>query len=381
MNWLTSTLKGDRYIWMIVIALSVISLLAVYSSTGTLAYKYQAGNTEYYLLKHLGLMLFGLVIMYMAHLVNYTYYSRVAVILLWISVPLLLFTLLFGSDINEAKRWITLPIINITFQTSDLAKLALILYTARMLSKKQGEVQEFWTGFMPIIIPVALVCIIIAPADLSTAAVLFATCMLLMFIGRISLKYMFSLAGVAVAGLALLLLIAWAVPDAGRMGTWKNRIEAFMDGEQESYQAKQAKIAIAKGQVFGNGPGKSTQRNFLPHPYSDFIYAIIIEEYGLMGGGFLVFLYLLFLFRTIRIVMRSPKAFGAFMAVGLSLSLVLQGMVNMAVAVGLFPVTGLTLPLVSMGGTSLIFTSMAVGIILSVSRDVEELENPGYAAE
>ncbi len=379
MHWITNKLKGDRIIWGIVILLSLLSLLAVYSSTGTLAYKYQSGNTEYYLLKHFMLLALGVRLMYLAHLVNYPYYSRIAQVLLYIAIPLLVITLLFGSDINEAKRWLTLPIINVSFQTSDLAKLALIMYTARLLSRKQNDIKDFNKAFMPIVLPILLICLLIAPADLSTAALLFITCLLLMFIGRIKFTYMLYLGGIGIAGLGLLIMVIMLLPDHGRLGTWQNRVESFLEGDVESYQVTQSKIAIAKGQFFGRGPGKSTQRNFLPHPYSDFIYAIVIEEYGLLGGAMLLFLYLLFLFRTVRIVIKAPKAFGALLAVGLSLSLVIQAMINMAVAVNLLPVTGLTLPFISMGGTSLIFTSLAVGIILSVSRDVEELENAQLA--
>ena len=374
MDWFVNKVKGDRIMWLIILLLSLISLLAVYSSTGTLAYKFQSGNTEYYILKHFMLLVFGLGFMYLAHLVNHTYYSKIALLLLYISIPLLVVTFVFGANINEAKRWLTLPIINVTFQTSDLAKLALIMYTARLLSRKQGNIKDFRSAFVPIMIPILLICGLIAPEDLSSAVVLFVTCILLMFIGRINLKHIFILVGAGIAGLGLIILLIIVLPEQGRLGTWQSRIESFLEHDKQSYQTKQSKIAIAKGEFFGKGPGKSMQRNFLPHPYSDFIFAIIIEEYGLMGGAIIVLLYLAFLFRTIKIVIKSPKAFGALLALGLSLSIVIQAMVNMAVNVSLLPVTGLTLPFISMGGTSLIFTSMAVGIILSVSRNVEEKE-------
>lgn len=370
-------LEGDRMIWWIVLALSAFSILAVYSSTGTLAYKYQSGNTEYYLIKHLSLLAFSLLLMWGAHMVPYRYYAKIAKIALYASVPLLLYTLLFGTDLNDAKRWITLPIINFSFQTSDLAKLALIMFMARMLTIKQGVINDFGSAFIPLILPVVVICGLIAPADLSTAAVLFATCLLLMFIGRVNWLHIAGLVGVSILAGALFIAMLFALPEdflneTGRMGTWKSRIEAFADGDAaESYQVVQSKIAIAKGGVIGSGPGKSTQRNFLPHPYSDFIYAIILEEYGLFGGATVLFLYLAFLYRSIKIVTRSPKAFGALLAVGLSMSLVIQAMIHMAVAVNLLPVTGLTLPLISMGGTSLFFTSVSVGIVLSVSRSIE----------
>ncbi len=372
-------LQGDKVIWMIVFVLSLFSVLAVYSSTGTLAFKYHEGNTEYYLIKHIALMIFGLGLMYAAHRVPYQYYAKAAQILLIVSIPLLAYTLFFGSDINQAKRWITLPVINISFQTSDLAKLALIMFLARVLSIKQGNIKDFQGAFVPILLPVFLVCALIAPADLSTAVVLFGTSLILMFLGRVDLKHILGLMGASLLAAFLFISFLKIMPEdslkgMGRMATWKARIEAFSGDEAgaESYQVAQSKIAIAKGGILGMGPGNSTQRNFLPHPYSDFIYAIIIEEYGLIGGSFLVLLYLLFLFRSINIVMKSPKAFGALLAAGLSLSLVIQAFIHMGVSVNLLPVTGLTLPMVSMGGTSLFFTSISVGIILSVSRTVEE---------
>ena len=377
---LVKNIKGDRYIWAIVLVLSLFSLLAVYSSTGTLAYKYRAGNTEYYLMKQILIIGGGLGLMYFTHLINYKYFSRISQILYYLSVVLLIITLFFGTDINEAKRWITLPGVNLTFQTSDLAKFALIMYLARMLSKKQDMVRSFSEGFWPTIFPVVVICGLIAPEDLSSALVLFSTSVLIMFVGRIHLAYIGGLVGISLLCVGLFVTLLFTLPEEsmpGRMTTWKARIEAFanLNGEQEEpYQLVQSKIAIAKGGFFPNGPGNSTQRNFLPHPYSDFIYAIIIEEYGFFGGVFIVFLYLAFLVRSAFIVRKAPKAFGALLAFGLALSLTIQAMINMSVAVGLVPVTGLTLPLVSMGGSSTIFVSLAFGIILSVSRDAEQLE-------
>jgi len=371
-------IKGDKYIWVIVLILSLFSLLAVYSSTGTLAYKYRAGNTEYYLMKQVLIIGGGLVLMYLTHLINYKYFSRISQILYYLSIILLVLTLFFGTDINEAKRWITLPGVNLTFQTSDLAKFALIMYLARMLSKKQDMVRSFSEGFWPTIFPVFIICGLIAPEDLSSALVLFSTSVLVMFVGRIHIAYIGGLIALSVITIGLFITLLFTLPEEsmpGRMTTWKARIVSFMntDGE-EPYQLVQSKIAIAKGGFIPNGPGNSTQRNFLPHPYSDFIYAIIIEEYSFFGGVFVVFLYLAFLIRSGLIVRKSPKAFGALLAFGLALSLTIQAMINMGVAVGLLPVTGLTLPLVSMGGSSTIFVSLAFGIILSVSRDIEQLE-------
>jgi cell division protein FtsW len=253
-----------------------------------------------------------------------------------------------------------------------LAKVALIIFVARMLAKNQDKIKDFKTGFLPIIIPVALICGLILPANFSTAAVLFSTCLVLMFIGRVSAKYILSLMGIGVVGLGLFIGIALMVGYEGRIKTWQKRIENFSNPESEAnYQTQQAKIAIAKGGLLGQGPGNSTQRNFLPHPYSDFIYAIILEEYGLAGGVMVLLLYLLLLYRAVLIVRRSPKAFATMLAIGCAFSLVFQAMINMAVAVNLFPVTGQPLPMLSMGGTSIWFTSIALGIILSVSRDVE----------
>jgi cell division protein FtsW len=379
MNWILSKTKGDIWIWMVVAFLSLVSLLAVYSSTGTLAYKFQSGNTEYYLFKHLSLMIVGLALMWFAHLIDYRYYSRISQILLFISIPLLLYTLLFGNEINQASRWITIPFTGQTFQSSDLAKLALIMYLARELSKRQENIKDFKKSFVPILLSVCAVIGLIAPANFSTALMLFGTSCLIMLIGRISFKQIF-LSGIAV-GLILLVVIFFGP----RRETYKSRINTFMSQEQvdpdKSFQSDQSKIAIATGGVFGKGPGNSSQRNYLPHPYSDFIFSIIIEEYGLVGGALVLLAYLFFLFRSIKIITKAPKAFGALLACGLSFSLVIQAFANMAVAVNLMPVTGVPLPLVSMGGTSILFTSIAFGIILSISRNIEEMEKEEKANE
>ena len=373
MNFFDKYLKGDKVIWSVVLLLSIFSLLAVYSSIVTLAYKYHGGDTLYYLFKHGMMLIIGFAFMLLVHRLNFKYYSRISQIALYISAPLLLLTLSFGANINDASRWLVIPVINQTFQTSDLAKLALIIYLARELSRRQDKIKDFKMAFIPIMIPVLVICGLILPANFSTAAMLFTTSLIVMFIGRISLKYIFSLIGIGVGALMLMMLIAKTQPELlPRMDTWVKRVESFSSGEREgNYQAEQAKIAIATGGIFGKGPGGSTQRNFLPHPYSDFIYAIIIEEYGLIGGVFIILLYLVLFFRGIRIAQKSEKTFGSLMAIGLSFSLVFQAMINMAVAVNLFPVTGQPLPLVSMGGTSIWFTCLAIGIILSVSAKNE----------
>ncbi len=370
-----NSFKGDKVIWIVVLILSIFSILAVYSSTCTLAYKYQYGNTEYYLLKHFIILVFGLILMYGTHLIRYTYFSKISKIALIISMLLLLLTIFTGKNLNEASRWLTLPGTSMTFQSSDIAKLALIMYLARTLSKKQDEMKDFKSAFFPVMLPVIAVCGLILPANFSTAAVLFVNCVILMFIGRIKLKYIFSLLGIGVVALSIFLLILFSLPEnsQGRLMTWKNRIENFNNPDEEnSYQVKQAKIAIATGGVIGKFPGNSTQRNFIPHPYSDFIYAIIIEEYGIVGGIVILLLYLILLFRAVKISTRIPRNFGIFLAMGCCFELVFQAMVNMGVAVNLLPVTGQPLPLISMGGTSLLFTSISVGIILSVSRETVE---------
>ncbi len=378
MNWLLQHTKGDKWIWLIIFALTLFSMLAVYSSTGTLAYRFQEGNTSYYIFKHMSMIIAGLGLMYVAHLVNYRYYSRAAQLLLFISIPLLIFTLFFGSEINQASRWVKLPGTSLTFQTSDIAKLALVMFLARELSKRQEKIKNFKEAFLPIIASVLVICGLIAPANLSTALLVFGTSVLLLLIGRISAK---QIAIVCLAGSVLVSTVVFFGP---RRETYKSRVTAFLHPEKadpdKKFQTDQAKIAIATGGIFGKGPGNSTQRNFLPSPFADFIFAIIIEEYGLFGAGFLIMLYLVLLYRCIRIVTLSPKAFGALLAAGLSFSLVIQAFANMAVAVNLFPVTGVALPLVSMGGTSILFNSIAFGIILSVSRDIEELKKGGELA-
>jgi cell division protein FtsW len=369
MERLISKTKGDRWIWLIVILLSVWSLLAVYSATGTLAYKKGVGS-EQFLIKHLVMIIGGIALMYFSHLLDYRYYAGISKVLMVLTIPLLAYTLLFGANVNEASRWVTIPIINQTFQTSDLAKLALITFLARTLSKKQENIKDVKKAFLPIMASVCVVFVLIALANLSTALMLFGVSILLLIMGRISIKQ------ISIVGLAGVVLLGAVMMLGPIRKTYISRIDTFIHPEKadpdKAFQSNHAKIAIATGGIFGKGPGNSTQRNFLPHPYSDFVFALIIEEYGMVGGVGLVLLYLLFLYRCVLIVTDSPKAFGALLAAGLSFSLTIQAFANMAVAVGLGPLTGVPLPLVSMGGTSILFTSVAFGIILSVSRDIEE---------
>ena len=393
---LLKSTRGDKVIWALVLLLVLVSLLAVYSATGSLAYKKYKGNTEVYLFKQIAFIAIGFCIIYFAHRVNYTIYSKLARIIFILSLPLLLYTLFFGVTMNEGSRWIRVPVINMTMQTSDLAKLALFMFLARLLSRKQEKIKDFKKGFLPVMMPIAITCLLIAPANLSTALLLCASCMLLLFIGRVSAKHLLLVVGIALIPVAFLLMAATIKHKSStneelvagkekssklfaRVDTWIGRVENFMYGSQtvnddDNYQINQAKIAIARGGWFGNGPGNGEARNFLPQAYNDYIFATLIEEYGLIGGAFILFIYLVFLYRSIRLFKQCPFAFGAFLALGLSFTLVIQAMANMAVNVNLFPVTGVTLPLISMGGSSFLFTCLSIGIILSVARNVEQLE-------
>lgn len=367
-------LKGDPYIWFVVFALSIYGVLAVYSSTGTMAWQKRGGDTEYYLLKHSALLVFGLFTMWLTHMVNIQYFSRIAQIMLILSVPLLIYTLLFGVEINDARRWVMLPGIGLTVQTSDFAKLALVAYVARFMAKRQGEVHDFKKTLLPILGVILFICLLIFPEDFSTSAVLFLTSMLVLFLGRIPLKQVVLLMGIGalVLGSAFAYVMNTDV-EFGRIATMKSRITAFTDGSEDggTYQSRQAKIAVARGGFTGTGPGRSRQKNFLPSPFADFIYAIVIEEYGsLFGGLALMVLYLLLLYRAFRIVLKSDNSLAALLSIGLAFSLVVQALINMGVAVNLLPVTGLALPIVSRGGTSILFVSIAFGIILSASRTI-----------
>lgn len=367
-NWVQKNLKGDPVIWGIVFCLSVISILVVYSATGSLAFKRMGGNTEYYLLKHGGLVVLSLAVMWVAHKIDYRYYSKLARLSLWLSVPLLIATWKFGVTLNDADRWVTIPLINQSFQPSDFAKLALIAGIAAYLSKRQSTIRENKEAFLEVLAWSASICGLIALANLSTAILLFCTSVLVMFIGRVPGRF---LAMMFVTGI---MAVSVALMVGQRKDTAISRVNSFLYSEEVPYQAEQAFIAVATGGVLGKGPGNSEQRNFLPHPYSDFIFAIIIEEYGMIGALVVIFLYLALLYRGMLAVSKSNRAFGGLLSAGLSFMIVLQAMVNMAVTVGLGPITGLNLPMISMGGTSLLFTGLALGIILSVSRgDLEEL--------
>ncbi len=369
-EWVDANLKGDPVIWVIVILLSILSIFVVYSATGTLAYKNLGGNTEHYLLRHGSLVILSFAGMWAAHLIDYRYYANISRFALIISVPLLIFSWQFGTTLNEASRWIMIPIINKTFQPSDLAKLALITQLASMLAQRQQNIKDFKESLIPILLWCGLICGLIAMTDLSTAALLLVTCMILLFIGRVPMKYLVMLTFVGLLAGA----IAFSIGE--RRETAISRIQDFMNPEEIPFQAKQSYIAIATGGFIGKGPGNSIRRNNLPHSYSDFIFAIIVEEYGLIGASIVILLYLGLLYRGLLTATKSERAFGGLLSAGLSLALVMQAMVNIGVAVGLLPITGLPLPLVSMGGTSLIVTGLSIGIILSVSRgEKDEFNN------
>ncbi|MDQ3100108.1 MAG: FtsW/RodA/SpoVE family cell cycle protein [Bacteroidota bacterium] len=379
MNAFLNKLRGDRVIWMTALFLGLISLLAVYSAISSLAFKREGGSTLHFLFKH-GLMLAsGFLIMFYASKLKYSMYSRLSQLAIGVTAVLLLLTLILGTNLNDASRWITIPIINQSFQTSDLAKVVLIVYLARVLGKHQAEEWTMREVLVKLMLPVGAICGLILPANFSTAAVLFTVCMIIMFIAQVPMKHMFMIVGSAVLVFGLLLFVAKSAPGLlPRLDTWIARIESFgVVDHDANYQVEHAKIAIASGGLMPNGPGSGASRNFLPHPYSDMIYAFIIEEYGsILGGLGLLLLYLILMFRAVKIAGRCDKKFGSLVAVGLCLMLVMQAMINMAVAVNLVPVTGQPLPLVSMGGTSVWFTCLAIGIVLSVSRSLEEERTP-----
>lgn len=365
-EWTDKHIQGDPVIWMVVLCLSVISILVIYSATGSLAYRNQGGNTEYYLIKHTAMVVLGLGVMWVAHKVDFRYYSKMARYALIASVPLLFYAWQFGATHNDASRWIVVPIVGMQFQPSDLAKMALIAALAGMLSKRQRNIEDLKESLIPMLVWCGVVCGLIAMTNFSTAIMLFLTCMLLLFIGRVPVKYLAML--VIVGGLAG----AIALKMGQRGGTVVNRVENFVSGKEIPPQVMYGNIAMATGGVIGKGPGKSAQRNHLPEAYSDFVFAIIVEEYGTLGGLFVIFLYMVLLYRGMRVMAQSERPFGGLLSAGLTFAIVIQALVNIGVVVGLGPVTGQTLPLVSMGGTSLLFTGLSLGIILSVSRGEQE---------
>ncbi len=363
-EWLRQNLKGDIVIWIIVALLSLASMLIVYSATGTLAYQRGGGYPESFLLKHAFFTGIGLLVMWGVHRINYTYFSRLSRAALLISIPLLILVKVAGVTINGATRWLAIPGTGLTFQPADFARLALIANLAAMLAKRQ-RVQYDWQIFGKMILWVGIICFFIALTSTSTAVLLGFSCFLMLYIGRVPGKYLaVMVVSIGIAGATGLVV-------GQRLDTAQGRIERFL--KRDEYQAKQGFIAIANGGTLGQGLGKSHQRNYLTQAYSDFIYAIIIEEYGIIGGIIIMVLYAILLVRGVQNINETNRAFGGLLSAGLILSIGLQAFTNMAVAVGIFPVTGQPLPLLSMGGTSVLFTCISLGIVLSVSRgDIEE---------
>ncbi len=362
-------LRGDYVIWTIVFALSCLSILVVYSAVSARAFRQTGGNTEYYLFRHVFFLVISLLAMWMTHLVDYKYFSKLSHLLLWVSAALLIFTVFFGETTNQATRRLVVPFIGITFQPSDLAKLALISGLARMLSKRQKNIEDFKEAVLPMLLWCGVICGLIALSDFSTAGLLFLGCMVVMFMGRVSLKHILSLVGFIIIALALALSYGTRKETAQRrIHDWWAVMTDDVGATEVPYQVEHANMAIATGGIFGKGYGNSQERYFLPEAYADYIYAIIIEEGGLLIGTLVLLLYLGLFYRGMRVMARSKDPYGGLLAAGLSFMLVIQALVHMAVVVGVGPVTGLPLPFLSMGGTSLLFSGVSIGVVLSVSR-------------
>ncbi|MGB0186262.1 MAG: FtsW/RodA/SpoVE family cell cycle protein [Flavobacteriaceae bacterium] len=374
-------IKGDRMIWAIVALLAIFSFLPVYSAASNLAYTHGDGQTFSYFIKHFVHLFLGFSIIYAIHRIPYRYFKGLSMVMFPVVLILLLVTLLQGTTIDgaNASRWIRVPFVGFTFQTSTLAALVLMVFVARYLSKIFEQEISFKSSIMPLWLPVFVVLILILPANFSTTAIIFTMVLVLAFLGGYPLKYLGAIVGSGLLVLSFFVLIAKAFPDAmpNRVDTWGSRISNFMDDRdsEEDYQIEKAKIAIATGSLYGLGPGKSVQKNFLPQSSSDFIFAIIIEEYGLLGGLFLLVLYLLLLFRIVVVAQKAETVFGKLLTIGVGLPIIFQALINMGVAVELFPVTGQTLPLISSGGTSIWVTCLGIGIILSVSAKREDIRN------
>ena len=373
MKKFAANIGGEKAIWGLVALLALFSFLPVYSASSNLVYVVGNGTTMGHLVKHGMLLFLGFGIIYGVHKIPTHFFKGLSIIAMPLVLVLLVFTLAQGTTIDgaNASRWIRIPFVGITFQTSNLAAVVLMIYIARYLSKIREKKIAFKESILPLWVPVFLVIVLILPANFSTAAILFFMVLVLCFLGGYPLRYLSGMIGVGLLGLVLFVLTAKAVPDLfpNRVDTWISRIESYWDpaDTEGDYQIEKAKIAIANGGIVGNGAGKSVMKNFLPQSSSDFIYAIIIEEYGLVGGLTLMFIYLLLLFRIIVVANANQSVFGKLLVVGVGLPIVFQALINMAVAVELFPVTGQTLPLISSGGTSIWMTCLAIGIVLSAS--------------
>ena len=375
-----SKLRGDRMIWAITALLAIFSFLPVYSAASSLAYSIGAGHTFSYFIKHFFHLFLGFLIIYAVHKVPYRYFNGLSVLMFPVIVVLLILTISQGLTIGgaNASRWIQIPVVSISFQPSTLAALLLMVFSARFLSKLNPQEFSFKNSIVKFWLPVFLILILILPANFSTTALIFSMVLMLAFVAGYPLRYLGLIFGSGIITLALFIALAKIFPNSmpNRIDTWNNRISNFWGGQEtrQDYQIEKAKIAIASGKIYGVGPGKSIQKNFLPESSSDFIFAIIIEEYGLFGGLFLLLLYLLLLFRIVIVAQKSESEFGKLLSIGVGIPIVFQAFINMGVAVELFPVTGQTLPLISSGGTSIWATCLAIGIILSVSARREELK-------
>lgn len=375
-------IKGDKAIWGVIGFLAIVSFLPVYSASSNLAYMYGDGNTFGYFLKHLVHLFLGVSILYGVHKIPYNYFRGLSIIALPIVIILLIITMAKGTTIDgaNASRWIRLPLVGISFQTSTLAGVVLMTYVARYLSRIKDKTVTFKETILPLWLPVFSVLALVLPANFSTAAIFFAMVVMLVFVGGYPLKYLGIILGTGLVLLTLFILTAKAFPGVfpNRVDTWMSRIDNFADktDTEADYQIEKAKIAIASGGITGLGPGKSVQKNFLPQSTSDFIYAIIVEEFGLIGGFGLMMMYLFLLFRILVVAHKAPSVFGKLLVIGVGIPIIFRAMINMAVAVELFPVTGQNLPLISSGGTSIWMTCLALGMILSVSakREVEVKE-------
>jgi len=378
MTRILRNISGDRTIWAIVAVLAIFSFLPVYSASTNLVGVVGKGTTLGYLLKHAMLLILGFVIIYATHKIPYRYFSGLSVLLIPVVLVLLAYTLYQGNTISgiNASRWISIPFVGIGFQTSTLASVVVMMYLARYLAKNKEKKIVFKESLLQLWLPIGLVMALILPANFSTTAIIFSMVLIIAFLGGYPIKYIGVILGIGILTLALFVLIAKAFPDTiknSRIETWSNRIENFSNpDEEENYQAEKAKLAIASGEIRGKGPGKSIQKNFLPQSSSDFIYAIIVEEFGLIGGVILLLLFLGLLFRIIIVATKTETTFGTLLVLGVGIPIIFQALINMAVAVGLFPVTGQPLPLISTGGTSIWMTCFAIGIILSVSAVREE---------
>lgn len=379
MNNFINSLKGDKGIWALVFLLALISFMPVYSASTNLVYVIGKGSTLGYLVKHLGHLFLGFCIIYFVHKMPYHYTKALSMLLMPLVVVLLIYTMFQGTTIGgaNASRWISIPFIGVSFQTSSLAFIVLMVYVAKYLAKIKEKEFTFKSSLIELWMPVFLVLLLILPANFSTTALIFAMVCMLVFIGQYPLKYLATIIGAGIVTLTLFILMAKAFPDAmpNRVKTWESRIERFTSdtSDEDNYQIDKAKIAIASGRIYGLGPGKSVQKNFLPQSSSDFIYAIIVEEYGLIGGLGILFVYMLLFFRFIVCAHKASSFYGKLLIIGLGFPIIFQALINMGVAVELLPVTGQTLPLISSGGTSIWMTCAAIGVILSVSKKDEEV--------